>query len=194
MCEWACGGGSGAAGVNLWVPEGVSLTAIRDESAPQNLGFENQPPRLKLPAGDEHPGIGSPASSAQVTRPRGCPLGSATTSVMLRPRLLWLAILTVASCTEWRGVTVTLKNAGEQGLDSVVVYVTGRAYHIGSLAPEEQRSVRVRPTSESHVEIEHRGQLRRLVLDTYFEPGYHQHIRARITRDSVLTLQITEPY
>ena len=113
---------------------------------------------------------------------------------MFRPRLLWLAILTLASCTKWRGVTVTLANAGDQRLDSVVVYVTGRAYHIGSLDPEEQRSVRVRPTSESHVEVEHKGQLRRLVLDTYFEPGYRQHIQARITSDSVLALQITEPY
>ena len=90
-------------------------------------------------------------------------------------------------------ITVTIENGGPATLDSVVVHVTGNRYPIGSLAPGERRSVRVEPTSDSHVEIEHARAPRRLVLDTYFEPGSRQHVRARIDADSVLSLDIEEP-
>jgi hypothetical protein len=106
--------------------------------------------------------------------------------------LLWLVFQ--FSRTEWRGITVTLENRGPSTLDSVVVHVTGNRYAVGSLAPGQRESVRVQPTGESHVEIEHSRARRRLVLDTYLEPGYRQHVRARIVSDSVLSLRITHPF
>ena len=109
---------------------------------------------------------------------------------MITPRIVWLALPLFASCTEWRGITVTLENASPRVIESVVVHVTGRSSRIGDLAPHEQRSVRVQPTGDSHVEIERDGSPDRLVLDTYFEPGYRQHVQARITNDVVLALQV----
>jgi hypothetical protein len=109
-------------------------------------------------------------------------------------RFIPLAPLLFASCTEWRGVTVSLENGDTKRLDAVMVHVTGRGYPIGSLGPGQRESVLVRPTSESHVEVAHAARSERLVVDSYFEPGYRQHIEARITADSVLWVQVTEPY
>lgn len=82
-----------------------------------------------------------------------------------------------------RGVTVSVKNVGSEALTSVVVHVTGNAYTLGDIQPGEGRSVRVFPTGESHVEIEHsKG---RLIVDTYFESGYRGKISVDVTASKV---------
>jgi hypothetical protein len=82
-----------------------------------------------------------------------------------------------------RSVTVSVNNVGPETLSSVVVHVTGNAYELGNIQPGENRSVRVFPTGESHVEIEHaKG---RLIVDTYFESGYRGRISVDVTASEV---------
>jgi hypothetical protein len=93
------------------------------------------------------------------------------------------------------GVRVGLTNQGPDTLRNVIVHVTGRSYPLGDVPARESRSVRVRPASESHVEIEFtdaRGTSARVVADCYFEPGYRGEIwidmkdgRVERARDSV---------
>lgn len=74
------------------------------------------------------------------------------------------------------GVQVRVANHGPERLSSFVIHVTGNSYPIGQLDVGESRTVRVRPSSESHVEVEFvdpLGQRKRSAVDCYFEPGHH---------------------
>jgi hypothetical protein len=86
-----------------------------------------------------------------------------------------------------RGVTVVVINVGVQPLSVVVVHVTGESYPLGDIQAGETRSVRVSPTGESHVEIEHsKG---RLIVDTYFESGYRGKIAIEVTESEIKRVQ-----
>jgi hypothetical protein len=86
-----------------------------------------------------------------------------------------------------RGVTVTVTNVSAQPLSRVVVHVTGESYPLGDIQAGEKRSVRVSPTGESHIEIEHsKG---RLIVDTYFENGYRGKISVEVTEVEVKRVQ-----
>ena len=85
------------------------------------------------------------------------------------------------------GLTVTVKNVSDQTMSSVVVRVTGAAYKLGDIDPGESRGVRVSPTGESHVEIEHAAG--RFTVDTYFEAGYRGHIDVDVTPRGVVRVE-----
>jgi len=72
------------------------------------------------------------------------------------------------------GVKVSVANTGTT-MRSVVLHVTGRSYPVGDLLPGKTIVQTVKPTGESHLEIEFagaEGQIQRVNVDTYFEPGY----------------------
>src|SRR5260370_25954403 len=79
-----------------------------------------------------------------------------------------------------RGVRVTVKNRGSEPLADVVVHVTGNSYQLGTLETGEARTVSVRPSSESHVELgfpRASGQRLRLNAGGYFQAsGYARSI------------------
>ena len=82
-----------------------------------------------------------------------------------------------------RGVAVTVRNVGTESLRGVVVHVTGKSYPVGNIQAGDSRSVRVSPTGESHIEIEHsKG---RLIVDTYFESGYRGGVCVEITETEI---------
>jgi hypothetical protein len=83
--------------------------------------------------------------------------------------------------------TVTVKNVSDETLHAVVVHVTGAAYDLGDIGAGESRSVRVSPTGESHVEIQHAQG--RLVVGTYFEGGYRGHINVDVTPRGVVRVE-----
>jgi hypothetical protein len=85
------------------------------------------------------------------------------------------------------GLRVTVKNVSDQTLNTVVVHVTGAAYSLGDIAPGETKSVRVSPTGESHVEIEHAEG--RFIVNTYFESGYRGHIDVDLTPREVVRVE-----
>ncbi|WP_164103727.1 hypothetical protein [Candidatus Laterigemmans baculatus] len=81
------------------------------------------------------------------------------------------------------GVRITVENAGTSPLKSVVLHVTGASYALGDIAVGKSATMRVRPTGESHLEIEFTrsdGETRRLNADCYFEPGYRGSMRVEI--------------
>lgn len=94
---------------------------------------------------------------------------------MLLVAAIAISCAALAAWSQTRGVRVTVTNSGPDSLADVVVHVTGNEYRIGGLAVSESRTVRVVPTSESHVELtftDHLGRPNRLNAGGYFEPGY----------------------
>ena len=95
-----------------------------------------------------------------------------------------LVVVIVGLIVQFRpGVVVTIENAGKTPLSSVVVHVTGASYELGDIAPGDSANVRVRPKSDSNLEIEFKdadGQAKRLNAGGYFESGYRGTIRVSI--------------
>lgn len=99
--------------------------------------------------------------------------------------VLILVVVIVGLIIQFRpGIVVTIENTGTIPLKSVVLHVTGASYELGDIAPGASEKVRVRPTGESHLEIEFTdpdGQVKRLDEGFgYFEPGYRGTIRVSI--------------
>ena len=98
--------------------------------------------------------------------------------------LLVAAFLIAILIIQFRpGIHVTIENTGITPLKSVVVHVTGASYELGDIAPGDSQKIRVRPTSESHLEIEftdNDGQVKRLDAVGYFESGYRGTIGVSI--------------
>ena len=100
--------------------------------------------------------------------------------------IVFMAIAGVAFVTwfETHGVHVTVINSGPEPLTEVVVHVTGNEHQIGKLSVGEARTVRVRPTGESHVEIsfvDSRQQMHRVNAGGYFEAeDYHGTIEVEL--------------
>ena len=81
------------------------------------------------------------------------------------------------------GVRITVENAGTTPLKSVVLYVTGASYALGDIAVGRSATMRVKPTGESHLEIEltdSDGKTQRLDAGGYFEPGYRGSMQVEI--------------
>jgi hypothetical protein len=81
------------------------------------------------------------------------------------------------------GIQVTVENTGTSPLKSVELYVTGRSYELGDIAPEESATARVNPIGESELEVEFKdtdGQTQRLNAGGYFESGYRGSIQVEI--------------
>ena len=95
------------------------------------------------------------------------------------------------------GVTVEVRNVGNEQMRAVIVHVTGNSYPIGDLPAGSSRRVDVSATSESHVELEYQGH-DRLIIDCYFEPGYKGTITAQVTALKVVSVndsvRIGTPY
>lgn len=104
-------------------------------------------------------------------------------SATITPRVLWVtAILVLILILIFavylflpRGVIVIVNNVGKVPLQEVWVHVTGMSYSFGNIAPGKSRSIRVNPTSESHVEVSFRTpneRPRSMVAGCYFEHNY----------------------
>lgn len=102
--------------------------------------------------------------------------------------LLILALLAVLAWPSPARVTVTLVNAGDEPLRSVVVHVTGRSYPAGDIAAGGRTSVDVAPASDSHVELTS-ADGPRLTVDCYFGRGYEGSVTANVTRSRVIAVQ-----
>ena len=86
------------------------------------------------------------------------------------------------------GVDFTLTNSGSEVLHSVTVEVTGRSYALGDIPSGGSKTVKLNPTSESHIELlfpTGPG----LTIDCYFEPNYRGHITASIASREVVTVK-----
>ena len=73
---------------------------------------------------------------------------------------------------------------------SVVLHVTGVSYQLGDIPPGASATARVRPTSESGLEIEFTdsdGKVQRLNAGGYFESDYRGTIRVSIKDGAIET-------
>ena len=85
------------------------------------------------------------------------------------------------------GVDFTLTNSGPEMLRSVAVQVTGRSYALGDIPSGGSKTVKLNPTSESHIKLlfpTGPG----LTIDCYFEPNYHGRISASVKSGAVVTV------
>jgi hypothetical protein len=86
------------------------------------------------------------------------------------------------------GIHVTIQNTGSQPLRSVMLNVTGASYSLGDIPPAATAQATLRPTGESHLEIQFTdrdGQTNRLDAGGYFKPGYRGTISIAI-KDGVI--------
>lgn len=90
------------------------------------------------------------------------------------------------------GIKVSVANTGTT-MRSVVLHVTGRSYPVGDVLPGKAIVETVQPTGESHLEIEFadtQGQMQRVIVDTYFEPGYGGTISVVIQDGNVVSREV----
>ena len=86
------------------------------------------------------------------------------------------------------GVIVTVQNAGITPLANTRIFVTGKAYTLGNIAPGGNGSVKVIPHGESHVEIESEN-APRLIVDCYFEGGYRGGIEVTVKSNQIIAVK-----
>jgi hypothetical protein len=72
---------------------------------------------------------------------------------ILRLAMVVLVVVYFAARTATAGVDFTLSNSGSEALRSVTVQVTGRSYELGDIPPGGSKTVKLNPTSESHIEL-----------------------------------------
>jgi hypothetical protein len=82
-----------------------------------------------------------------------------------------LIVIVVVAWILKDGVTVVIRNVGDESLQSVVVHVIGNSYSIGDINAGAVKTVKVVSEGDSHIVIEY-GNQERLVVDTYFGKGY----------------------
>ena len=86
------------------------------------------------------------------------------------------------------GIQVTITNTGNAPIRLVVLHVTGNSYPLDDIVSGSSRKAIVKPTGESHLEIElidKGGHPQRLNAGGYFEPGYCGSIDVSI-KDGVI--------
>lgn len=107
--------------------------------------------------------------------------------------LLAAMVMLVAGClavwTATGGVEFTLTNSGADALRSVTVQVTGRSYELGDIPPRGSKTVKLNPTSESHIKLLFPTG-RSLTIDCYLEPDYRGRINASVT--SIAVVEVTD--
>jgi hypothetical protein len=114
--------------------------------------------------------------------------------------ILAIAIISAAAVfLLWpRGVETIIRNAGAEPMRDVRVLVTGRAYALGDIHPNEVRSVHVKPLGESSITIRYTdaaGTPRSADVDCYIESGYSGSISVDLASGAVtrkaVNIQIT---
>ena len=86
------------------------------------------------------------------------------------------------------GVDFTFTNSGSDVLHSVTVQVTGRSYALSDIPSGGSKTVKLKPTSESHIELLF-STGPSLTIDCYFEPNYRGRIIASVTSREVVTVK-----
>ena len=86
------------------------------------------------------------------------------------------------------GVTVVIRNVGDDSMKSVIVHVTGNSYPIGDIDAGATKTVKVVTTGESDIVIEH-GNQGKLVVGAYFESSYRGKISIVVTSDHVVNVK-----
>lgn len=90
-----------------------------------------------------------------------------------------------------RGVDAIIHNTGTGTLRGVRVIVTGRAYAIGNLAPNQRQTVRVNPTGESDIVLTYtdaNGAAQKLTAGCYFESGYSGTVKIEVADGKVVKI------
>jgi hypothetical protein len=86
------------------------------------------------------------------------------------------------------GVDFTVTNSGSKVLHSVTVQVTGRSYALSDIISGGSKTVSLKLTSESHIELlfpTHPS----LTIDCYFEPKYRGRIIETVMSRAVITVE-----
>lgn len=103
------------------------------------------------------------------------PCYSHETSRYLVIASLLLGLLSVAGlivCATTRGVSVIVHNKGPEKISNATVHVTGNSYEIGTLIPGQSRTILVKPSGDSNVQIvfmDSRNIQNRVDADCYLE-------------------------
>ena len=108
-------------------------------------------------------------------------------------RRLWIIfsivfVVAVGTLFWPRGVNTVVRNAGSTTMRNVHVLVTGRAYMLGDIQPNEVRSVHVKPVGESGITITYTdaNDAPQIVdLGCYLESGYSGSISVDVANGAV---------
>jgi hypothetical protein len=100
--------------------------------------------------------------------------------------VLTTAVVHFAVKNATAGVDFTLTNSGPEVLQSVTVQVTGRSYLLGDIPSGGSKTVKLKPTSESHIELLF-PTAPALTIDCYFEPNDGGRIIATVISRAVVT-------
>jgi hypothetical protein len=106
--------------------------------------------------------------------------------------IAWLLSAATIGCTGAAPITVSLENRSGRAIQSIAAAYTGGVARFGPLGVNESQEVEIKPTGESHIELEIQpaeGQAEHRVVDTYFERGYRGQIR--ITLDPNFAVRVS---
>jgi hypothetical protein len=106
--------------------------------------------------------------------------------------IVLLAPIVMMGCAGKAPITVLLENNSGRAIQSVAATYTGGVARFGPLGVDESQEVGIRPTGDSHIELEIQpadGRAEHRVVDTYFERGYRGRIR--ITLDSSFAVRVS---
>ncbi len=137
-------------------------------------------------------------TTADTTEPSTSEFGRRLFVILSLVAVVLAVLATGFTIVSWRsGIFVVVTNQETSTLNDVVIHVTGESVRLGDILPGQVRRIKVHPTGESHVEVEfteHDGKRHRLVLDSYFEPGYRGEFEINFSDDVFRYSNLLEPY
>jgi hypothetical protein len=98
----------------------------------------------------------------------------------LRRTFLSALAFVLVGCVGDAPIAVVLENNSGRAIRSVVASYTGGVASFGPLGVDESRELGIRPTGDSHIELEitpAEGPTEHRVVDTYFGKGYRGKVR-----------------
>jgi hypothetical protein len=105
--------------------------------------------------------------------------------------LIAIAVVVTAisvTCFWPRNVKVVVTNTGTTSMQNVTVLLTGSSYSLGTIAPGQSASVRVRPVGESTIKLQYTDSAgaHTLDADSYIEAGYRGRLELDVANGAIV--------
>lgn len=115
-------------------------------------------------------------------------------TVSLSLAIILLAPMAIIGCARAHPIMISIENNSGRVIQSVAAVCAGGVASFGPLEVDESQEIEIRPTGESHIELEIRpanGSAEYRTVDTYFERGYRGMIRIKLNAEFSVEVSAT---